>query len=155
MDEIINYVMDTPGNTNPNVLKGMLEKNSGGDGDVYDAVELINIDFIPWKKEESATDWTASVELDATFMANNYANPGDIMFSTFGEKVRVYIAAGPSDNLSIYYDENTSGRPAIITTIRQVMTIEGSWYITFTQTAKQNNLPDAYTFICKKLTKRT
>ena len=32
MDEIINYVMDTPGNTNPNVLRGMLE-NSGGGGD--------------------------------------------------------------------------------------------------------------------------
>ena len=25
MDEVINYVMETPGNTNPNVLKGMLE----------------------------------------------------------------------------------------------------------------------------------
>lgn len=29
MDEIINYVMDTPGNTNPNVLRSMLEKSSG------------------------------------------------------------------------------------------------------------------------------
>lgn len=28
MDEIINYVMDTPGNTNPNVLRGMLENSS-------------------------------------------------------------------------------------------------------------------------------
>ena len=25
MDEVINYIMETPGNTNPNVLKGMLE----------------------------------------------------------------------------------------------------------------------------------
>ena len=30
MDEVINYVMDTPGNTNPNVLRGMLEKSSNG-----------------------------------------------------------------------------------------------------------------------------
>lgn len=29
MDEIIDYVMETPGNTNPNVLRGMLN-NSGG-----------------------------------------------------------------------------------------------------------------------------
>jgi len=29
MDEIISYVMETPGNTNPNVLRSML-KNSGG-----------------------------------------------------------------------------------------------------------------------------
>ena len=29
MDEVINYVMDTPGNTNPNVLRSMLEKSSG------------------------------------------------------------------------------------------------------------------------------
>lgn len=29
MDEVINYVMDTPGNTNPNVLRGMLENSSG------------------------------------------------------------------------------------------------------------------------------
>lgn len=28
MDEVINYVMDTPGNTNPNVLRGMLENSS-------------------------------------------------------------------------------------------------------------------------------
>lgn len=26
MDEVINYVMETPGNTNPNVLRSMLEK---------------------------------------------------------------------------------------------------------------------------------
>lgn len=26
INNIINYVMETPGNTNPNVLKGMLEK---------------------------------------------------------------------------------------------------------------------------------
>lgn len=31
MDEVINYVMETPGNTNPNVLKGMLEKSDGDD----------------------------------------------------------------------------------------------------------------------------
>lgn len=30
MDEVINYVMDTPGNTNPNVLRGMLENSSSG-----------------------------------------------------------------------------------------------------------------------------
>ena len=34
MDEIINYVMETPGNTNPNVLKGLLENyNEGGGSD--------------------------------------------------------------------------------------------------------------------------
>ena len=47
MDEIINYVMETPGNTNPNVLRGMLN-NSGGNlppvtsddnGDVLTVVE--------------------------------------------------------------------------------------------------------------------
>lgn len=33
-EEIIKYVMDTPGNTNPNVLKGMLENiNTGGNND--------------------------------------------------------------------------------------------------------------------------
>ena len=31
MDEVINYVMDTPGNTNPNVLRGMLEKSGSND----------------------------------------------------------------------------------------------------------------------------
>lgn len=30
MDEVINYVMETPGNTNPNVLRGMLQNSSGG-----------------------------------------------------------------------------------------------------------------------------
>lgn len=30
MDEIINYIMETPGNTNPNVLRGMLENSSSG-----------------------------------------------------------------------------------------------------------------------------
>lgn len=31
MDEVINYVMETPGNTNPNVLRGMLENiNTSG-----------------------------------------------------------------------------------------------------------------------------
>ena len=29
-DEIINYVMDTPSNTNPNVLKGLLDKAASG-----------------------------------------------------------------------------------------------------------------------------
>lgn len=29
MDEIIDYVMETPGNTNPNVLRGMLNNNGG------------------------------------------------------------------------------------------------------------------------------
>lgn len=34
MDEVINYVMETPGNTNPNVLKGLLENyNEGGGSD--------------------------------------------------------------------------------------------------------------------------
>ena len=36
MDEIINYVMDTPGNTNPNVLKGMLDQlDNGGSSSLY------------------------------------------------------------------------------------------------------------------------
>ena len=30
MDEIIDYVMETPGNTNPNVLRGMLNNRGGG-----------------------------------------------------------------------------------------------------------------------------
>ena len=30
MDEIIDYVMETPGNTNPNVLRGMLNNSGGG-----------------------------------------------------------------------------------------------------------------------------
>ena len=30
MDEIIDYVIETPQNTNPNVLRGMLENLSGG-----------------------------------------------------------------------------------------------------------------------------
>jgi hypothetical protein len=30
MDEVIDYVMETPGNTNPNVLRGMLQNSSGG-----------------------------------------------------------------------------------------------------------------------------
>lgn len=36
MDEIINYVMNTPGNTNPNILRGMLDEisSSRGGGDV-------------------------------------------------------------------------------------------------------------------------
>lgn len=30
MDEVVNYVMETPGNTNPNVLRGLLGKSGGG-----------------------------------------------------------------------------------------------------------------------------
>lgn len=35
VEDILNYVMDTPGNTNPNILKPMLSQLKGGsDGDI-------------------------------------------------------------------------------------------------------------------------
>lgn len=72
MDEIINYVMNTPGNTNPNVLRGMLE-NSGGGGD-YKFVEVARQEEFEWTKEKP-TDWTTnsnSFDVD-TLEKNIYA----------------------------------------------------------------------------------
>ena len=40
MDEVINYVMETPGNTNPNVLRGMLQNNGGGGNMLAVKVEI-------------------------------------------------------------------------------------------------------------------
>ena len=37
MDEVINYVMETPGNTNPNVLRGMLNNSSGSNDGIFRA----------------------------------------------------------------------------------------------------------------------
>ncbi len=35
MNEVIDYVMNTPGNTNPNVLRGMLQSNEGNSGGIF------------------------------------------------------------------------------------------------------------------------
>ena len=71
-DEIIDYVMDTPGNTNPNVLRGMLE-NSGGDGN-YKFVEVARQEEFEWTQEKSNV-WIAnntSFDVD-TLEKNIYA----------------------------------------------------------------------------------
>ena len=41
--EIIDYVMNTPANTNPNVLKTMLDSGSGGSGETLPPITVENI----------------------------------------------------------------------------------------------------------------
>ena len=57
MDEIIDYVMETPGNTNPNVLRGMLNNRGGGGSDIL---------FVNMTVEE--TDDYFHAILDKTFL---------------------------------------------------------------------------------------
>lgn len=57
MDEIINYVMDTPGNTNPNVLRGMLENSSGGGGD-FKSIEVWRQEGLEWTRGKG-NEWKA------------------------------------------------------------------------------------------------
>lgn len=135
---------------------------SGGGGDVYDAVEIINIDSIPWTKEidkiSGAEIWTASVELDTDFMENMHANVGDIMISEFGSaEPRACIAVGGNNNIVIYSYVDTDGRPIVTTTIRQVQhAFIGEpvhWYVMFNQDSSY--IPEEQSFVCTKLVKRT
>lgn len=41
MDDIINYTMENPGNTNPNVLRSMLENYSSGNSSGYTITETV------------------------------------------------------------------------------------------------------------------
>lgn len=52
MDEIINYVMNTPGNTNPNMLRGMLENNNTGGNNEPFGIEVYydeDSDALKWR----------------------------------------------------------------------------------------------------------
>lgn len=44
-NEILDYVMETPGNTNPAILKQMLDANSGGGGGGAAVFEYLSTDF--------------------------------------------------------------------------------------------------------------
>ena len=52
MDEIINYVMTNPENTNPNILRSMLENYGGGGG-------LFVVNVIPDETDESGETYIA------------------------------------------------------------------------------------------------
>lgn len=96
MDEIINYVMNTPGNTNPNVLKGMLENNSSG-GD-FKSIEV-------WRGEEF--EWTQG-------RGNVWHSPCLINFNDFSSDEYYVVKIFPYMNEPInIFKDNT---PATLTT---------------------------------------
>lgn len=90
MDEIINYVMNTPGNTNPNVLKGMLENNSSG-GD-FKSIEV-------WRGEEF--EWTQG-------RGNDWHSPCLINFNDFSSDEYYVVKIFPyiDEPINIFKEKN-------------------------------------------------
>ena len=105
MDEVINYVMDTPGNTNPNVLRGMLEKSGSNDR------------FVVTYSTSDMTTWTC----DKTFAQITTA-------LTTGKEIVVIAAIGGSpfaQTCDVLL--NQSANPTLITI--KIKTDHSNWYV--------------------------
>jgi len=99
MDDIINYVMNTPGNTNPNVLKGLLNK-MGGSGSGYTVEETRTI-IIP---EQTVTtvdnDGVAIAALTLADGITEYPKAGDTLSITINGDMKQVVGV---------YDESFDG----------------------------------------------
>lgn len=68
-EEIINYILQSPENTNPNVLKDMID-DLGGGGD-YKAVEILRAEDLQWEYDSGDNSWYS--ELGSMILEiNNY-----------------------------------------------------------------------------------
>ena len=77
MDDIINYVMNTPANTNPNVLKGLLDKEGSSGG----ASEPLVLTAIP--SEQSMFSGTVSGATKEEIL--DAWNSGRLIYLTIGD----------------------------------------------------------------------
>ena len=130
MDEIINYVMDTPGNTNPNVLRGMLQNNSGGSDNIF----LVKIrpgeeddTFISDKTYEEITE--AFNEDKIVIMEAPFLN-GGIFSETYYRKAFVSARPGLDTAYQAVWTDFTPAdilvsTPASITTTFFTIAIDG------------------------------
>ena len=106
MDEIIDYVMETPGNTNPNVLRGMLN-NSGGSGS---GVLIVN-GTIDAETQMDTLDKTWQEIHDAGYAIIREVLRGNVMFAyierviaaeTAGESVQYMVETFSYDGAELY-----------------------------------------------------
>ena len=96
IDDILDYVKHTPENTNPNVLRGMLEQLSGGGGGGDDTVEVWTPVFVDGEMAAGQTVLSTSRTIGAIFSYNEYGYP---------DKFAV-TAIRPSDaDISIEFDD--------------------------------------------------
>lgn len=84
MDDIINYTMENPGNTNPNILRSMLE-NYDGNSSGYTITETVyhenkNAEFV------NNTYTFAGIELPISVMIEINGVPSDNMVTVDAEK---------------------------------------------------------------------
>jgi hypothetical protein len=115
MDEVINYVMETPGNTNPNVLKGILEKGGGGNGGEENAV-WIDRELV----EETSSYYMYRLKKTAEeIMA--YVNSGKVVFiqdpygNSYGRFACTAGSVGTGNFLCVYTDRGTAASSSSVT----------------------------------------
>lgn len=93
-DEIIDYVLNSPENTNPNVLKGMLDQLDNGGGGDFKSIEV-------WRGEEF--EWTQG-------RGNDWHSPCLINFNDFSSDEYYVVKIFPYMNEPInIFKDGTSG----------------------------------------------
>ena len=91
MDEVINYVMETPGNTNPNVLRSMLNNSSGSSDGIFKATfsGLTSNDNASCDKtfEEFLAAYEAGKLIKIYYQDDESGQTSELLFSMYNESL--------------------------------------------------------------------
>lgn len=130
MDELINNLMNTPENTNPNVLRGQLQKIAGSGSGMPDAsglkdgTALIAIDgeFVPaegygYLGEEKEIHW------DGKYHADEFEVKGESSYAMYLKK----ISDSPTESETIIVSIYTSEEESTVFTLSNFSTGETSY----------------------------
>ena len=113
MDEIINYAINSPENTNPNVLKSMLSSLNVGGGQSND-VEIIKFHI----DEENKLDLTWQEIKDAldreAILLNKTEDGYGIIIGAFSDE-NTYVVGISLDGTEYFTTDSTNGYPILTT----------------------------------------